>query len=157
MKKSESIKNTDIAKHLSDVLAESRTLTGLIGIIFGFLLNVIFSGSVQNLIELWLLETAIICSVLSLALFAMPVIYHHLQFPYSDKNKYILRSHWFISVGFIPAIVMFYTSVTLALYKVFSVYAFLVSAFLFILIYIIYQNRYRVIKINRYRVIKIKR
>lgn len=133
----------DIAKDLSDVLAESRTLTGLLGVIFGFLLNVIYSGIFSGDVELWLLELAILCAVVALGLFSMPVVYHHIQFPYKDKHKFVERSHWFIVVGFIPAIIMFYASITLALYRLFNIYSFIISLSVFLIIYLIYRERYR--------------
>ena len=89
MKTKKYYKIKDIATDLSDVLAESRTLTGLLGIIFGFLLNVIYSGALFHDVELWLLETAIVSAVMALGLFSMPVLYHHIQFPYNDKHKFI--------------------------------------------------------------------
>jgi len=132
----------DIATDLSDVLAESRTLTGLLGIIFGFLLNVIYSGTSFQQVELWLLEISIVSAVMALGLFSMPVLYHHLQFPYKNKHKFVERSHWFITTGFVPAIIMFYTSITLALYKLFQFYSFAISLLIFLIIFLIYHNRY---------------
>jgi hypothetical protein len=36
------------------------------------------------------------------SLFVMPIIYHHIQYPYGDFEKFRKRSHRFILYGLIP-------------------------------------------------------
>jgi hypothetical protein len=49
------------------------------------------------------------------SLFAMPVVYHHLQYPYRDLEKFKLRSHRFIKFGIVPAAITLYLGLDLGL------------------------------------------
>jgi hypothetical protein len=52
---------------------------------------------------------------LAVSLFAMPVVYHHVQYPYRDLEKFKLRSHRFIKFGIIPAAIILYLGLELGL------------------------------------------
>jgi hypothetical protein len=41
--------------------------------------------------------------VVAISLFVMPVIYHHIHYPYRDLEKFKDRSHRFMMFGLIPA------------------------------------------------------
>ena len=134
-------KDTDVARDLSDVLAENRTMISLNGIIFAFLLTASIIRQNISPMEEYLLSGAIITSVLSLGIFAMPVLYHHLQFPYQDRHKFILRSHRFITYGFIPFALTFILSTALALYTVFQEKAFVITIAILLILLVIYVGR----------------
>ncbi len=52
---------------------------------------------------------------LAVSLFAMPVVYNHLQYPYRDLKKFKLRSHRFIKFGIVPAAITLYLGLDLGL------------------------------------------
>jgi hypothetical protein len=71
------------------VLKESAILTSFGGILFGFLLNISVRGTTQLIFqEKVILILALFSITIAVSLFVMPVIYHHLQFPYSDLDKF---------------------------------------------------------------------
>jgi hypothetical protein len=51
---------------------------------------------------------------LTVSLFAMPVVYHHLQYPHRDQ-KFKLRSHKFVKFGIVPAAITLYLGLELRL------------------------------------------
>lgn len=74
------------------VLKESAILTSFGGILFGFLLNISVRGTNQLIFqEKVILILALFSITIAASLFVMPVIYHHLQFPYSDLDKFKRR------------------------------------------------------------------
>src|SRR5437870_10107691 len=85
------------------VLKESTILTTFGGVLFGFLLNISIRGANQLIyIEKIILVLALFSITIAVSLFVMPVIYHHLQFPYTDVDKFKRRAHRFIIFGLIP-------------------------------------------------------
>lgn len=125
------------------VLRESGLLITFAGVLFGFLLNIpvgspdnlSFPNSISVLIALFSITIAI-------ALFVMPVIYHHLQYPYrGDLEKFKQRSHRFTKYGLIPAGITFYLGLEIALSSMLSHFALIVATIPFILIYILYIKR----------------
>jgi len=131
----------DVARALSDVLAELRTLLTVAGVIFGFLLTasiyqVSFPPAKQALFV-----SAIIASVLSIGILSIPIIYHHVQFPYTNKEKFIARSHQFITLAFAPFILMFFLITTFILFDFFGYYALLISFLLLAAFVAIYASR----------------
>src|SRR5919197_3122526 len=117
------------------VLRESAVLTTFAGILFGFLFNtsvsapdsLIFSDRVSLLVALFSITVAV-------SLFIMPVVYHHLQYPYADIEKFKQRSHRFIMFGLIPAGVTLYLGLEIALSQVMSAaYAFALAAVPFVI------------------------
>ena len=70
------------------VLKESTLLTTFGGVLFGFLLNIAIRGANQLIYpEKIVLVLALFSITIAVSLFVMPVIYHHLQFPYTDLDK----------------------------------------------------------------------
>lgn len=125
------------------VLRESAVLTTFAGILFGFLFNtsisapdsLIFADRISLLVALFSITIAV-------SLFVMPVIYHHLQYPYTDIEKFKIRSHRFIMFGLIPAGITLYLGLEIALSSVMAPgYAFALAAVPFIMVYIFFRLR----------------
>lgn len=73
----------DIYQDYDSVLRESSVLTSVSGIIFGFLLNIsINSPSGFSTEDSLILMLALYSISIAVALFVMPIVYHHLQYPY---------------------------------------------------------------------------
>ena len=98
------LKNSkDISSSYDTILKESAALTTFSGILFGFILNISinppitfsYTDKILLLITLYTITTAA-------SLFVMPIIYHHIQYPYGDFEKFRKRSHRFILYGLIP-------------------------------------------------------
>jgi hypothetical protein len=73
----------------------------------------------------------------------MPIIYHHLEYPYIDFEKFKQRSHRFTLFGLIPAMLTLFLGLQLAtraLIENISI-AFVLGTIPFILIYIFYRLR----------------
>ena len=93
----------DISSSYDTILKESAALTSFSGILFGFILNISinppitfsYTDKILLLITLYTITTAA-------SLFVMPIIYHHIQYPYGDFEKFRKRSHRFILYGLIP-------------------------------------------------------
>jgi hypothetical protein len=125
------------------VLRESAVLTTFAGILFGFLFNtsvsapesLIFADRISLLIALFSITVAV-------SLFVMPVIYHHLQYPYTDIEKFKIRSHRFIIFGLIPAGITLYLGLEIALSSVMAPgYAFALAAVPFVMVYVFFRLR----------------
>ena len=125
------------------VLRESAVLTAFAGILFGFLFeaatsapgSLAFADRVSLLVALFSITVAI-------SLFVMPVIYHHLQYPYRDIEKFKQRSHHFIVFGLIPAGITLYLGLEIALASVMDAgYAFALAAVPFVMVYIFFRLR----------------
>jgi Family of unknown function (DUF6328) len=97
-----------LAQDYNTILRESSLLTAFAGILFGFLLEISinapesfdFSDRIVLLIALFSITVAI-------SFFVMPVVYHHVQYPYKDMEKFKVRSHRFIIFGLLPAILRY--------------------------------------------------
>ena len=95
-KKTKEVKD-DIVEDYDSVLRESSILTSVSGIIFGFLLNISINSPNGFTIEDSLILIISLYSIsFALSFFVMPIIYHHLQYPYKDIDKFKIRSHQFI-------------------------------------------------------------
>ena len=72
----------------------------------------------------------------------MPVIYHHIQYPYKDLDKFKIRSHRFIVFGLIPAGITLFLGLELALSSILDRFpAFILAAIPFVLVYILFRMR----------------
>lgn len=125
------------------VLRESAVLTAFAGILFGFLFetstsvpdSIAFADRVSLLVALFSITVAI-------SLFVMPVIYHHLQYPYRDIEKFKQRSHRFIVFGLIPAGITLYLGLEIALASAMDAgYAFALAAVPFVMVYVFFRLR----------------
>ncbi len=126
------------------VLRESAILTSFSAFLFGFLLNISINSSTGFLlIDKIILLTALFSITISISFFIMPVIYHHLEFPYIDFEKFKARSHRFTLFGLIPAMITLFLGLQLATRSLvgnISV-SFLLGAIPFVLVYVFYRLR----------------
>jgi hypothetical protein len=75
----------DIIQDYDSVLKESGVLTSVSGIIFGFLLNISINSPKGFTIEDSVILMISLYSVsFAVSFFVMPIIYHHIQYPYRD-------------------------------------------------------------------------
>jgi hypothetical protein len=133
-----------MTKDYGAVLRESALLTSFAGFLFGFLLNISIS-STNNfmLIDKVIILVALFSITISLSLFIMPVIYHHLEYPYIDFEKFKKRSHRFTLFGLIPAVITLFLGLELAMTSLMgnNIVAFLLGTIPFVLIYVFYRLR----------------
>jgi Family of unknown function (DUF6328) len=125
------------------ILKETALLTTFCGILFGFLLNMAIN--VPNnfaIIDEITLIVALYSITVAASLFVMPVVYHHLQYPYVSLNKFKSRSHRFILSGLIPAGITLYLGLELALHSLLgSIESFILASLPFILVYFLFRAR----------------
>jgi hypothetical protein len=89
-------------------------------------------------------ESAILTSfggAIAASLFVMPVIYHHLQFPYSDLDKFKRRAHRFIVIGLVPTFFTLYLGIVLALFPLIDKLGYFIGILPFALVYVFYRMR----------------
>jgi hypothetical protein len=143
-------KNTSISQAEKDrlikdydtILKEAALLTTFTGVLFGFLLNISITSSQDlDFKERIVLAVAIFSMTIAASLFVMPVVYHHIQFPYSNLEKFKIRAHRFIIFGLIPTAVTLYLGIVLAFSPIIGTYAFVVAALPFLFVAIIYKLR----------------
>lgn len=126
------------------VLKESAILTSFGGILFGFLLNISVRGTNQLIFqEKIILILALFSITIAVSLFVMPVIYHHLQFPYSDLDKFKRRAHRFIVFGLVPTFFTLYLGMVLALFPLVDKSSYFIGMLPFGLVYAFYRMRKR--------------
>ena len=114
-KEKEAVKD-DIIQDYDTVLKESGVLTSICGIIFGFLLNISINSPKGFTIEESIILMMSLYSIsFAVSFFVMPIIYHHIQYPYRDLQKFKIRSHQFIKFGMIPGAITMYLGLLLGL------------------------------------------
>jgi hypothetical protein len=125
------------------IVRESALLTTTGGILFGFLLSISINTPEDfSLINRITLLVALYSITIAISLFVMPVIYHHLQYPYSDLEKFKERSHKFMIFGLIPAGLTLYLALEIALsFTVSREIAFGLAAIPFLLVYLLFKKR----------------
>lgn len=139
--------NTDKDKLISDygsIIRESALLTTFSAFLFGFLLNIsIAYSSGFDLPDKIILLVALFSITVSISLFIMPVIYHHLEYPYMDFKKFKERSHRFTLFGLIPAMITLFLGLELAMASLVQnhLVALLLGTIPFVLIYVFYRLR----------------
>ena len=98
------------------ILKESALLATFAGILFGFLLQMsINTPKYFTLFDKVVLLVALYSITIAASLFVMPVIYHHLQYPYTNLEKFKARSHRFTILGLIHAGITLYLGIEIAL------------------------------------------
>jgi uncharacterized protein DUF6328 len=136
------IKKDRLFRDYDTVLKESAVLTTFGGVLFGFLLNISIRGANHlSYLERIILVLALFSITIAVSLFVMPVIYHHVQFPYTDVDKFKKRAHRFILFGLIPTIVTLYLGMVLAFSPLLDNLAYLVAGLPFVFVYIFYRMR----------------
>lgn len=115
--KSKSKSNDDaLIDDYDSILRESGLMTTVAGILFGFILNIsVNPPTIFDIVNEIILIVSLVSIVIATLLFSMPVIYHHMQYPYSRFNKFQSRSHRFIIFGIVPFFLTLYLSLTLAI------------------------------------------
>ena len=80
------------------------------------------------------------CQKLMQLFFVMRLIYHHIQYPYKDLQKFKIRSHRFIIFGLIPAGITLFLGLELALSSLLDrFHAFMLAAIPFVIVYILFR------------------
>lgn len=126
------------------LLRESAILTTFSVFLFGFLLNIsINSPKGFDVVDKILTLIALFSITVSAVHFIMPVIYHHLQYPYSDFEKFRERWHRFMLYGLIPVMITLFLGLQIATRALIGdvTIAFLLGAIPFGLIYIFFRLR----------------
>ena len=91
-------KKDQIILDYDTILKESALLSTFAGILFGFLLDIsINTPETFAFIDRVVLLVALFSITFAASIFVMPVVYHHLQYPYKDLEKFKSRSHRFSS------------------------------------------------------------
>ena len=89
--KKEEVKD-DIVKDFDSVVREGSVLSSVSGIIFGFLLNISINSPPGFTTEDSLILMISLYSItFAVSFFVMPVVYHHIQYPYRDIDKFKIR------------------------------------------------------------------
>jgi hypothetical protein len=92
-------KKDQLIQDYDTILKESALLTTFAGILFGFLLDISINMPESfAFIDRVVLLVALFSITFAASIFVMPVIYHYLQYPYKDLEKFKVRSHRFIIV-----------------------------------------------------------
>ena len=141
----------DLVKDYDAVIRESALLTTASGFLFGFLLNIsINTPKGFSTTHSIVLMIALFSITLAVSFFAMPVVYHHLQYPYTDLEKFKLRSHKFVKFGIVPAAFTLYLGLYLGLDLGLKLgfpsintdyLAFVLAAIPFIIIFVFFRER----------------
>lgn len=105
----------EIVESYSDILTELRLLTTVSILLFGFLLAT--ARSDLSDVEKWLLFTALVSVATATAMFVLPILYHRTQFPYGDWEKFQVRAHGFMRVGFPAFGLGFYLSLVVGTWE----------------------------------------
>ncbi len=141
----------DLDDNLGTILRESTLLTTVSGFLFGFLLNISINApkgftAVHSII----LSIALFSITFAISLFVLPVIYHHIEYPYTDLVKFRKRSHKFMVYGIVPAAITLYLGLFLGLDLGLKLgipwlnthyLSFLLAMIPFILTFIVYKKR----------------
>ena len=131
-----------LVKDYGTALRESALLTTFSGLLFGFLLNISIASAKQFTFPYRVIILIALFNIMvAMCLFVMPVIYHHIEFPYKDVAKFIRRSHRFILFGFFPTGMSLYLGMVLAFSQIINDYAFLVAIVPFLLVLVLFQMR----------------
>jgi hypothetical protein len=85
----------------------------------------------------------------AVSFFVMPIVYHHIQYPYKDINKFKIRSHQFIKFGTIPGAITLYLGLLLGLKfslhngigPAYEHFSYMLAIVPFVLVYIFFRKR----------------
>lgn len=144
VEKDKNNRRDELSPDYGAVLRENAILTTFSAFLFGFLLNIAINPSKNFIfIDKIILLIALFSITISAVLFIMPVIYHHLEYPYLDFDKFKERSHRFTLFGLIPAMITLFLGLQLATRSLVEniVISFLLGTIPFALIYVFYRLR----------------
>ena len=140
----------DIVKDYDSILREGSVLSSVSGIIFGFLLNIsINSPSRFTTEDSLILMISLYSITFAVSFFVMPVVYHHIQYPYRDIDKFKIRSHQFIKFGMIPGVITMYLGLVLGLKfglhngigPIYEHFSYILAIVPFVFVYIFFRKR----------------
>lgn len=134
----------ELTSDYGSIIRESALLTTFSAFLFGFLLNISIAYSSGFDLEDKIIALGALFSItISISFFIMPVIYHHLEYPYIDFKKFKGRSHRFTLFGLIPAMITLFLGLELAMTSLVQnhLVALLLGMVPFVLIYILYRLR----------------
>lgn len=136
-------KEDALVQDYNTILRESSLLTTFAGILFGFLLEISINAPESfDISDRIVLLIALFSITVAISFFVMPVVYHHVQYPYKDLEKFKQRSHRFIIFGLLPAIFTLFLGLELALSSIIDRFpAFVLAALPFMLVYIFFRMR----------------
>ena len=136
-------KEDRLSQDYDTILKESALLTTFAGILFGFLLEISINTPADfSLEDRIILLFSLFSITIAASFFVMPVIYHHIQYPYKDLRKFKIRSHRFIVFGLIPAGITLFLGLELALSSLLDRFpAFMLAAIPFAIVYILFRMR----------------
>ena len=135
-------KRDDLVRDYGEVLRESALLTTISGILFGFLLNIAVSPpEAFGDVNMAALLAAIFSITVAISFFVMPVVYHHMQYPYKDIEKFKQRSHRFMIFVLVPGGITLYLGLAIALSAILDEFAFIPAAFPFAIVYVLFRMR----------------
>ena len=132
-----------LIQNYDTILKESAVLTAFSGILFGFLLQIsINSPPSFGFLNKLLVLISLYSITIAISLFIMPVIYHHLQYPYKDIQKFKSRAHKFILFGLLHVGITLYLGLVISVSTVFQIYMSMILATIpFVLVYIYFSFR----------------
>jgi fumarate reductase subunit D len=114
-----------LVENYRTILNELSLLTTVSVLLFGFLLA---SPSIaQSDLEQWVYAVAIVLVGTATLVFVLPVIYHHLQFPYHDFEKFQARTHNWVRIGMPVLGAGFYLSLVLSISAIFEAWSILIA------------------------------
>jgi hypothetical protein len=108
------------------ILAELALLTTVSVLLFGFLLA--SASAAESGLQEWIYSAAVVMVASATMVFILPVVYHHVQFPYEDFEKFQLRSHFWIVAGSPLLGCGLYLSLCLAIWALFDAVALVIAA-----------------------------
>jgi Family of unknown function (DUF6328) len=134
--------NDGLTRDYDTILKEAALLTTFTGILFGFLLNISVTAlNDLNYGERIILVLALFSITIAASLFVMPVVYHHIQFPYSNLEKFKVRAHRFIMFGLLPTALTLYLGIVLAFSPIVGIYALIIAGLPFSFVAVLYRMR----------------
>ena len=136
-------KEDRLSQDYDTILKESALLTTFAGILFGFLLEISINTPADfSLEDRIILLFSLFSITIAASFFVMPVIYHHIQYPYKDLRKFKIRSHRFIVFGLIPAGITLFLGLEFALSSLPDRFpAYMLAATPFVVVYILFRMR----------------
>lgn len=144
MTEDENVRKDNLSSDYGSILRENAILTTFSAFLFGFLLNIAINPSKGFIfVDKIIILISLFSITISAVLFIMPVIYHHLEYPYLDLDKFKKRSHRFTLLGLIPAMITLFLGLQLATRSLIEnlPISFGLGTIPFVLIYIIYKLR----------------
>ncbi|HZD35031.1 MAG TPA: hypothetical protein VE130_07485 [Nitrososphaeraceae archaeon] len=132
-------------------MKESSVLTTVSGFLFAFLLSISITRPADFSFEDGIiLMIALFTITFATSFLSMPVLYHHLQYPYQNIQKFKHRSHRFIIFGTVPLFITLYLGLLLGLKfglhlafnsPIIEYWAYILSLVPFTSVYIFYRLR----------------